>query len=182
MAGMELAMDLVADDLHLRTLVRSDAALVVEATRQESGPALWGPRPAGPYTLDQAGTALAAWSPDRGRVSHGMLREGRLLGALAVMRDGPGTAELAYWIRPEQRGQGLASRGLRLVTGWAHRAGLVRLWLEIDPVNRASLRVADRGGYRFEQRLPRHCRSWVSEDEAGDEWHDCLIWSHTLPG
>jgi hypothetical protein len=53
------------------------------------------------------------------------------------------------------------------------------LWLEIAPGNEPSLRLARRPGYRFEQRIPRHCRDWVSEDAEHDSWHDCLIWVHT---
>ena len=48
MAGMDLATDLAAGDLRRRMLAGPDAALVVEATRGESEPALWGALPAGP--------------------------------------------------------------------------------------------------------------------------------------
>jgi RimJ/RimL family protein N-acetyltransferase len=179
---VDLGLDLVADDLRLRTLVVSDAALVVEATRRETGPAFWGPRPVGPHTLEQATTALAEWTPEHAQVSYGLIRDGTLLAAFGLMLDGPDSAELAYWVRPEQRRQGLASRGAGLVTDEAHRAGLARVWLEIDPANQASRRVAERCGYRYEQRLANHCRSWVRDDPAEDEWHDCLIWSHARMG
>lgn len=33
-------------------------------------------------------------------------------------------------------------------------------------------------GYRFGQRIPRHCRDWACEDAERDSWHDCLIWVH----
>lgn len=169
----------LAGDLRLRTLVPADVPLVVEATADESEPALWGPRPAGPYSPEQATATLAAWSPGQNQVSFGMLRDGRLLAALGLMADRPGSAELAYWVGSEHRQQGLASRGVPAVTGWAHRAGLARIWLEIRPGNEASLRVADRAGFRFEQRLPDHCRSWDHDDSSQDTCHDCLIWSHT---
>ncbi|MPZ25416.1 MAG: GNAT family N-acetyltransferase [Micromonosporaceae bacterium] len=171
-------LDLTVADLQLRTLLAVDAPLVVEATAQESEPALWGPRPAGPYSPEQAAATLAAWSPGQDQVSFGLLRDGRLLAALGLMADRPGSAELAYWVRSDHRRQGLATRGVRAVTGWAHRAGLVRIWLEIRPGHEASLRVAERGGFRFERRLPDHCRSWHHDDPADDTWHDCMIWSH----
>lgn len=41
-----------------RTLTTKDAALLVEATQAESGRALWGPYPAGPYSLKEARSAL----------------------------------------------------------------------------------------------------------------------------
>lgn len=173
-------MELADGDLLLRTLTSQDAPLVVAATAGETSPAFWGPRPAGPYTLEQAVAALADWSPGSDRVSYGLLRGDRLLAVVGLMRDGRDSAELAYWVRPEERGKGLASRALRLLTGWAHESGLARLWLEIRPDNAASLRVAERSGYRFQERLPDHCRSWVHDDAARDERHDCLIWVHTV--
>jgi hypothetical protein len=53
MGGMEPLVELDLGDLRLRTLTLEDedAALLVEATRAESARALWGPRPAGPYSL-----------------------------------------------------------------------------------------------------------------------------------
>jgi len=99
------------------------------------------------------------------------------------MPDRPGSAELAYWVRPGQRGQGIAAHAVRATTPWAHRSlGIPRIWLEINPRNEPSLRVARRAGYRFEQRLPRHCRDWACEDAEHDSWHDCLIWTHVSPG
>jgi RimJ/RimL family protein N-acetyltransferase len=53
-----------------------------------------------------------------------------------------------------------------------------RVWLEIEPGNEPSLRLAQRAGYHFEQRLSQHCRDWSSEDAEQDSWHDCLIWAH----
>lgn len=55
---MELVMDLDLDDLRLRTLTVEDAALLVEATRAETGRALWGPSPAGPCGW-RSGPAIA---------------------------------------------------------------------------------------------------------------------------
>jgi RimJ/RimL family protein N-acetyltransferase len=176
--------DISLAELRLRTLTGADAHLLVEATAAETAPALWGPRPAGPYSLADADAALRAWAPEGDQVSYGVLRGSRLVGALALMLDGPGSAELAYWVRPEERGRGVAARSVRALTAWAHEhAGRTRVWLEIEPGNEPSLGVARRAGYRFEGRLARHCRSWTTEDPRYDDWHDCLIWSHEVsPG
>jgi hypothetical protein len=91
--------------LRMRVLASGDAALLAEATGGESAPALWGPRPAGPYSLRDGQAALSAW--DRaagGQFSLGVLRGAQLLGAVGLMPDHPGSAELAYWVRPGQRG------------------------------------------------------------------------------
>lgn len=182
MPSMDLTAQLdLGDDLRLRTLLQDDAALLVEATRREQARALWGPRPAGPYSLGDARTALQQWDPARGeRASYGVLRADRLVAALGLMLDGPQSAELAYWVRPEQRGRGIGLRSVGALTAWAHRGGgLGRLWLEIDPANTASLGLARRTGYRLEQRLPRHCRAWLADAPDRDHWHDCLIFAHT---
>ncbi|WP_443078521.1 GNAT family N-acetyltransferase [Streptomyces sp. NBC_01497] len=94
-----------------------------------------------------------------GQFSIGILREQRLLGAVGLIPDSPGSIEPAYWIRPEERRRGIASRAVPAITSWAHRAlDVPRIWLEIDPLNEPSLRLAQQVGYHFEQRLPRHCR------------------------
>jgi RimJ/RimL family protein N-acetyltransferase len=148
----------------LRRLTEQDAPLLVEATRAETRRSLWGYEPAGPYTLADARAALRAWDKDS---SYGVFDGDRLVAAVGLMPDGPDSAELAYWVRPEERGRGIASRALTTMTAQAHRDGFTRLWLEINPTNTASLRVAARAGYTFEERLPNHCRG-----------HDCLIWVH----
>ena len=163
--------------LRLRTLVALDAPLLVEATSGESGTSLWGPYPVGPYSLADARAALSAWE---GQICLGVLLAGRLLGAVGLIPDQPGSVEVAYWVRPEQRGQGIASRAVQAATEWAHDGlGVPRAWLEIRPDNEPSLRLARRVGYRFEERIAEHCRDWVSEDPASDSWHDCLIWVHS---
>jgi len=178
----DLDLDLGAG-LRLRTLTRRDAELVVRATSAETGPALWSPHPAGPYTLNDAQAALRDWDPDaEAQTSYGILDDGELLGALGLMPDGPRSAELAYWVRPQSRRQGLALRGVQEITQWAHRdAGLTRIWLEINPDNVASQRLAERAGYRYEQRIADHCRTRTSPEPEDDTWHDCLIWAHAHP-
>ena len=176
---MDLDLDL-GEDLRMRVLVQDDAALLVEATSGEGAASLWGPRPAGPYSLGDAHAALAAWDPVAGgQFSVGVMRFRRLIGAVGLMPHGPGSIELAYWMRPEERGRGIAMRAVRATTQWVHRTlATPRIWLEIDPGNEPSLRLAQHVGYHFEQRLSQHCRDWRSDDDGQDSWHDCLIWAH----
>jgi RimJ/RimL family protein N-acetyltransferase len=176
---MDADLDL-GDGLHMRALVRGDAALLTEATSGESAPSLWGPRPAGPYSSRDAQTALSEWDPAAGgQFCLGILRDRQLLGAVGLMPDHPGSIELAYWVRPEQRRRGIASRAVHAATLWAHDdLAAPRIWLEIQPGNKASFGVAERAGFRFEQLLSRHCRDWSDEDAERDSWHDCLIWTH----
>jgi RimJ/RimL family protein N-acetyltransferase len=58
---------------------------------------------------------------------------------------------IGYWLLPEARGKGLASRAVRLVSRWALRdLRLARLGLTTEPSNRDSLRVAERCGFQRE--------------------------------
>jgi RimJ/RimL family protein N-acetyltransferase len=152
--------------MDLRRLTTEDAPLLVEATSEETGRALWDSHPAGPYSLDEARAALAKWS-DKDQ-SFGVFENNRLVAAVGLMPDGDGSAELAYWVRPESRGRGLAVEAVGHLTRWAHNNGFRHLWLEIRPDNETSQRVAERAGYTYERRIPNHC-----------EAHDCLIWTHT---
>jgi RimJ/RimL family protein N-acetyltransferase len=171
-------MLLELEDLTVRVLTVRDADLLVDATRAETGMAMWGARPVGPYAPDDALSALRAWDPELGgQTSFGILSAGQLVGAVGLMPDKPGSAELAYWVRPESRGQGIATRSVLAVTDWALAGDLDRVWLEINPSNTASLRVAERTGFTFEEHIPDHCRAWITDDPTQDSWHDCLIWA-----
>lgn len=150
--------------MDVRRLTTEDAPLLVEATSAETGRALWDRTPTGPYSLADARTALGKWEKD---TSFGVFENGRLVAAVGLMPDAAGSAEMAYWVRPESRGRGLAVAALSHLTDWAHANGYARLWLEIRPDNTASQRVAERAGYTYTRRIPNHCEN-----------HDCLIWEH----
>jgi len=57
-------------------------------------------------------------------------------------------ATIAYSVFPAHRGKGVAPRAVRLVAEWAFGPlGLSELLLEIDPLNVASVRVAEKCGF-----------------------------------
>ena len=59
--------------------------------------------------------------------------------------------EIGYALAPEARGRGIATRALGLVTRYAlDELGLERVQLDIATDNEASMRVAERCGYRRE--------------------------------
>jgi RimJ/RimL family protein N-acetyltransferase len=59
--------------------------------------------------------------------------------------------EIGYALVPESRGRGIATRALELVTRYAlEELGLERVELRIGTENGASMRVAERAGYRRE--------------------------------
>jgi RimJ/RimL family protein N-acetyltransferase len=65
-------------------------------------------------------------------------------------------AEVGYWVAASQRGRGLATRALRLLSTWAlSETGLERLDLYANPANEPSQRVAEGAGFRREGLLRR---------------------------
>ncbi len=76
---------------------------------------------------------------------------GECFGLVTVEWRDAGRAELGYWLLPEGRGQGHATRALRLASRWAlSQPGVARLELATSPENTASQRVAERSGFRRE--------------------------------
>jgi RimJ/RimL family protein N-acetyltransferase len=68
-----------------------------------------------------------------------------------------GRAELAVWVVPQARGNGLARAALRLAARWLFdRCGLARLELLAEPDNHPLLRAATAAGFVHEGVLRRH--------------------------
>lgn len=73
------------------------------------------------------------------------------LGQVFVERDDEGRGSVGYWLLEDGRGEGRATRAVRLIASWAlpeMRVG--RLQLRTDPENVASQRVAERAGFTRE--------------------------------
>jgi RimJ/RimL family protein N-acetyltransferase len=100
-----------------------------------------------------------------------------VLGAvgITVKESDPAVAEIGYWLAPEARGRGIATRALRLLATWSLRElPIDRLQLTTDVENEASQRVAARGGFVREGVL----RAWY--DRRGER-RDAVVFS-LLPG
>jgi len=96
---------------------------------------------------------------------------GGLLGGIGLRSEGEGRVEIGYWVRRERRGHGIASRALRLMSGWAlDGLGAARLQLHADVDNVASQRVAENAGFTRERVL----RSWI---EHRGERRDHVLYS-----
>jgi len=64
------------------------------------------------------------------------------------------TARVGYWVLPEARGRGVATRALRLAAHWAHtELALHRLELDHGIGHDVSCRIAERCGFRYEGTL-----------------------------
>ena len=74
----------------------------------------------------------------------------RLLGMIGIIADRHDAlrAEIGYWVAPDARGRGVATRGLALLAPWCVTSGgFERLDLQAATSNVASLRVAERCGF-----------------------------------
>lgn len=73
---------------------------------------------------------------------------GAPVGTVAVQRRRD-HVEVSYWLSAPARGRGWAATALRAATAWIRSTwGEVEVWLEIDPENQASIRVAEAAGFR----------------------------------
>jgi RimJ/RimL family protein N-acetyltransferase len=78
---------------------------------------------------------------------------GQLLGSISLMRFAWEhlRAEVGYWLAAEARGQGHATRAVRLICEWGFaQLGLERIDLLAATGNRASQTVAERAGFQRE--------------------------------
>lgn len=86
----------------------------------------------------RGGTHIAIES-DVGLVGH----------ALIIPMDAPGSAEYAIFLDHAIRGRGLGTAVNRVAATVARERGHRRLWLSVEPHNRAAIRSYERAGFRF---------------------------------
>lgn len=86
----------------------------------------------------------------------------RLVGhvLLVPFADDPSVAELANFLHQSVRDRGIGTALNRLVVALAVQVGYQRLWLSVEPSNRAAIRSYERAGFR---RLPGSL--WAPEME-----------------
>ena len=162
-------------DLVLRAWDAADATRVAMAA-QDPAIKLWNP-------LLPAGTALSeesahAWCTRRADWSDGTHAswavvtpddEDRVIGSVSLHRIDVGQrgAEVGFWVTPDSRGRGVATRALSLAAGFGFGSlDLLRIALFHAVENDASCRVATANGFTNEG---LHRRSY----RCGDgQWHD----------
>lgn len=166
---------------------RDDDVEALAAACDDPETALWLDRLPSPYGEDDARAYLAhvLETTALGTMTHFAIElDGRLAGSISVRWDfwEAGTADVGYWVAPWARGRGVATRALHLVARWALEAGRAeRLQLRADVDNAASLRVAERAGFRREgviraarwnarrgRRVDSALYSLIPSDLAGD--------------
>jgi RimJ/RimL family protein N-acetyltransferase len=144
------------DDLILRPRLPEDVDAIVAACQDPEIPR-WTRVPS-PYTRADAlaylETAAAEEAAGETVPLLAVDAAGTLLGSFSLMdlRHAPGYGEIGYWLAPGARGRGVATRAVRLLTGWGHAAlGLDRIEIHVHRDNAPSRRVPERAGYA---RLP----------------------------
>lgn len=167
-------MALAGFDLRLREWTDADVVTMVELFDDvEIG--RWTPL-ASPFDDDAARAYLdrarERRAEDRG-VQLAVTTDGHApLGEVLLFATGPGgrgpdgpDVELGYAIGAAHRGQGLATRAVRLMTGYAYRELAVRrVTLRIDLGNAASEHVARATGFRLTGDPRAALRTWVHEN------------------
>jgi RimJ/RimL family protein N-acetyltransferase len=170
---------LEGDGFRLRPVREDDAPRVQEGTAEREATRWLGHKPA-PYTLDDALTyverrkELAAsgqcvtWAiADPG--------DDRILGTVLWFNWTPGVeCELGWWLHPDARGRGLATRSVRLAVGHVFETlGVRRVTAFAAVENTASRRVAETVGFRL-YGIERYGA------QVRDDWVDMALYDLTI--
>jgi RimJ/RimL family protein N-acetyltransferase/8-oxo-dGTP pyrophosphatase MutT (NUDIX family) len=92
-----------------------------------------------------------AYDDDRSVVAFVVEARGEVVGSVEVRQVGEGTGRLSWVLYQGHRGQGHATRAVRLLSDYAlSDLGLTRVEARVEPGNQRSLRVASRAGLRRE--------------------------------
>jgi len=137
-----------------------DDVPAVTAACQDPEIARWTASIPSPYEEEHARSWIATHDSlwDQGEAAEFAVTaasDGHLLGSFGLrpLDWAHRTAGAGYWVVASERGQGVATRGLRLGAGWAHKVGLVTVELVTMIGNRASERVAEKSGFHVVEEI-----------------------------
>lgn len=100
---------------------------------------------------------LPPYGPAIGRWLDGVLQKGEhfvveidgaLLGHVMLIPTHDGKLELANFVHQSARGRGIGTELNRLALNIARESGVRRVWLSVEPSNRAALRSYEKAGFR----------------------------------
>ncbi|HEU5269401.1 MAG TPA: GNAT family N-acetyltransferase [Jatrophihabitans sp.] len=103
-----------------------------------------------PYTAADAAEFVRSAASDT-RLELAIVRDARLVGAIGMsLPDRHTGAEIGYWVRSADWGNGYATEAVRALNRFAFERGIQRTQIQADVGNLASVRVALRAGFSFE--------------------------------
>jgi RimJ/RimL family protein N-acetyltransferase/ADP-ribose pyrophosphatase YjhB (NUDIX family) len=109
------------------------------------------------------------WADDAAKVTFLCEWNGEPVGTVDVRRADHGVGVLSWAVYSPYREKGLATRAVRLLVRFAFdQLGVERVEAHVNPLNRASLRVAHRAGLRREGVMRGNTR-------LGEERHDTVV-------
>jgi RimJ/RimL family protein N-acetyltransferase len=147
----------------LRPWSEEDVDAIVEAIDGDPEITTWLELIPQPYREPEAkawiAAAAAMWR--EGTASpFAVIADGEVVGGCGVnwIDREQAVGDIGYWIRIDARGRGYVTRAVQLAARWAFACGCERLQLRADAENEASLRVAERAGFKREgvQRAARY--------------------------
>lgn len=102
-------------------------------------------------------------------------KDGQVIGGIGLEKIDGHQAEIGYWLGEKYWGRGIVTSAVEAVTRHAFTdLRLKRVYACVFPPNKASARVLEKAGYRFEGRLRRH----VVKDGRR---RDCLLFAKEGP-
>lgn len=137
---------------------RAGDAPVVHGACQDEHVQRW-TRVSVPYLIEDATGFVSRLAPHQWASGAGAAfaivddATGVVVGSMGLVRvERPNhLAEAGYWMTPDGRGRGFASRALTLLSDWAlHDLGFARVEVRVEVSNEASRRVATKAGFALE--------------------------------
>lgn len=168
-------LTLIAADLELRHFRVSDAPRVLQACRDPES-IRWLPGLPQPYEQHHAEYycathSVAGWAARPLALAVTDVATGVLLASVGPVQWQPAEhrAEIGYWVHPDARGRGVATRATRAVSRWLlTEAAVRRLELLADVENLPSQRVAEKSGFTREGLLRDRITGWRRPDGSTD--------------
>ncbi len=121
-----------------------------------------------PVRLDDGVIVLRAWEPKDAEAVFAACQDPEIARFVPIPQRhqrAEHRVEFGYWLAPQARGRGIATRALCLIAEWSLAQGLLRLELFTDPDNAASGAVARRAGFDFEGVR----RAWDTDRDGNPE-------------
>jgi RimJ/RimL family protein N-acetyltransferase len=149
------------DRLDLREYGSGDAVLVSEVAANAEPEALPPGLPSDPRLRERWLSGDGRRPLREGGAVHFMMLDrerGKIIGSISVFHPDweVRSAEIGYGVRGDERGKGFATEALTAVARWAlAKGGIQRAWLTANTDNLASVRVAEKAGFRREGTMRR---------------------------